>query len=54
MSLETFIKKFKIPEVAYPYINKIFKKEEINFVNTIEKDIFTKQDIEDIIISNVY
>ncbi|HEY8805498.1 MAG TPA: hypothetical protein VIM42_10420 [Clostridium sp.] len=52
MSLETFIGKFQIPKVAYPFINKIFTKEEINFVDKMDKDIFTKQDVEESIGSN--
>ena len=49
MNLENFIKKFQIPKVAHPSINKIFTKEEINFVDKMDKDIFTKQDVEKII-----
>jgi MinD superfamily P-loop ATPase containing an inserted ferredoxin domain len=52
MNLQNFIKKFQIPEVAYPFINKIFTKEEIDFVDKMDKKIFTKQDIEKIISSN--
>lgn len=53
MSLENFIKKFKVPKVAYPFVNKIFVKEEIYFIDKMDKDIFTKQDVEKIIGSNV-
>ena len=49
MNLENFIKKFQVPKVAYPFINKIFMKEEIDFVDKMNKDVFTKQDIEKII-----
>ena len=52
MNLENFIKKFQVPKVAYPFINKIFTEEEIDFVDKMDKDIFTKQDIEKIIGSN--
>lgn len=52
MNLENFIEKFLIPKVAYPFINKIFTEEEINFVDEMDKDIFTKQDIEKIIGNN--
>ena len=52
MSVENFIEKFQIPKVAHPFINKIFTKEEIDFIDNIDKDIFTKQDIEKIISSN--
>lgn len=52
MSLENFIEKFKIPEVAYPFINKIFTKEEIDFVDRMEKDVFTNHDVEEITGSN--
>jgi NAD-dependent dihydropyrimidine dehydrogenase PreA subunit len=48
MSLENFIKKFQIPEAAYPFINKIFTKDEIDFVDKVDKDVFTKQDAEEI------
>lgn len=46
MGLENFIRRFQIPEAAYPYIGKIFTKDEIDFVDKMDKDIFTKQDIE--------
>ncbi len=52
MDLQKFIKKFQIPEVAYPFINKIFTKEEIDFVDNMDKEIFTKQDIEKILSIN--
>lgn len=52
MDLQNFIKKFQIPEVAYPFINKIFTKEEIEFVDKMDKDAFTKKDIEKIIDEN--
>lgn len=52
MDLQKFIKKFQIPEVAYPFINKIFTKEEIDFVDKMDKEIFTKQDIEKILSIN--
>lgn len=52
MSLENFIGKFQVPKVAYPFINKIFMKEEIDFVDNMDKDIFTKQDVEKIIGTN--
>lgn len=53
MSLETFIEKFQIPKVAHSYIAKIFTKEEIDFVDKLEKDIFSKRDVEEIIHKNV-
>jgi len=52
MDLQNFIEKFQIPEVAYSFINKIFTKEEIDFVAKVDKDIFSKQDVEKIISSN--
>ena len=52
MSLENFIKKFKVPKVAYSFIDKIFTKEEIDFADKMDKDIFIKQDVEKIIGSN--
>ena len=52
MSVVNFIEKFEVPKVAHPFINKIFTKEEIDFIDNIDKDIFTKQDIEKIISSN--
>ncbi len=52
MDLQNFIKKFQIPEVAYPFINKIFTKEEIEFVDKMDKHTFTKKDIEKIIDEN--
>ncbi|WP_271813351.1 4Fe-4S dicluster domain-containing protein [Clostridium beijerinckii] len=52
MDLQNFIRKFQIPEVAYPFINKIFTKEEIEFVDKMDKDTFTKKDIEKIIDEN--
>jgi Pyruvate/2-oxoacid:ferredoxin oxidoreductase delta subunit len=52
MDLQNFIRKFQIPEVAYPFINKIFTKEEIDFVDKMDKDVFTKGDIEKIVGGN--
>lgn len=52
MNLQNFIEKFQIPEVAYHFINKIFTNDEIDFVDKMDKDVFTKQDIEKIIGSN--
>ncbi|MFL0168558.1 ATP-binding protein [Candidatus Clostridium helianthi] len=52
MDLQNFIRKFQIPEVAYPFINKIFTKEEIEFVDKMDKHAFTKKDIEKIIYEN--
>lgn len=49
MSIENFIEKFQIPVAAYPFINKIFTKDEIDFVDRIDKDIFVKQDVEEIV-----
>lgn len=53
MSLDNFIHKFKIPEVAYSSIDKIFTREEISFIDRIEKDLFTKKDIEEIIDTDI-
>lgn len=53
MNLQNFIEKFQIPKVVYPFINKIFTNDEIDFVDKMDKDVFTKQDIEKIIGSNV-
>ena len=44
-----FIQKFKIPEIAYPYINKMFTHQEIEFVDKMNKTMFTKKDIAEII-----
>ncbi|WP_017210441.1 4Fe-4S binding protein [Clostridium beijerinckii] len=52
MDLQNFIRKFQIPEVAYPFINKIFTKEEIEFVGKMDEHTFTKKDIEKIIYEN--
>lgn len=52
MNFQNFIKKFQVPETAYPFINKIFTEKEIDFVDKLDKDIFTKQDIEKIIRNN--
>ncbi|NOW05173.1 4Fe-4S binding protein [Clostridium beijerinckii] len=52
MDLQNFIRKFQIPEAAYPFINKIFTKDEIEFVDKMDKDAFTKKDIEKIIDEN--
>jgi len=52
MNLENFIKRFQVPKVAYPFINKIFTQEEIDFVDKMDKHIFVKQDVEKIISSN--
>lgn len=46
MELTSFIKRFQIPEAAYPYIGKMFTKEEIDFVDNMDKDAFTVQDVE--------
>lgn len=53
MELQNFIRKFQIPEVAYPFINKIFTKEEIYFVDKMNKDVFNKGDIEKIVGDNL-
>lgn len=52
VNLDNFIIKFQIPEVAFTSIEKIFTKEEIDFIEKIEKDIFTRQDVEEIIGKN--
>lgn len=52
MGIDNFIKKFQIPAVGYTSINKIFKKEEIDFVDKMDKDTFTQKDVEEIIGSN--
>lgn len=45
----SFIQKFEIPEVAYPYINKMFTGREIEFVDKMSKPVFTKKDAAEII-----
>lgn len=52
MRLKSFAKKFQIPESAYPYIGKMFTKEEIDFVDNMDKDTFTVQDVEAALGSN--
>ncbi|MBE6088326.1 MAG: 4Fe-4S ferredoxin [Clostridium beijerinckii] len=52
MDLQNFIRKFQIPDVAYPFINMMFTDEEIEFIDKMDKDAFTKQDIEKIIDEN--
>lgn len=46
MNLINFAKKFQIPEVAYSSIDKFFTEEEIDFVEKMEQEIFTREDIE--------
>ena len=46
MENQSFINKFQIPEVAYPYLTQMFTKEEIAFVEELDKEIFTKTDVE--------
>ncbi len=43
---QVFINKFQIPEVAYPFLDRIFLPEEIEFVARINPSIFTKADVE--------
>ena len=43
---QSFIDKFQIPEVAYPFINQIFHKDEIDFVTKLKRQIFTISDVE--------
>lgn len=49
---ELFIKKFGIPKVAYNAIDTFFRKEEVDFVEKINKDIFNEKDIKEIIGEN--
>lgn len=44
-----FIEKFKVPEVAVNYLDLFFEPSEIEFVEKINKDVFTKEDVEKII-----
>lgn len=48
MISQSFIEKFKVPETAYPYLEQIFTKVEIDFISNIEKDTFTASDIEEL------
>lgn len=49
---ELLIQKFEIPDVAVDYVDLFFTKEEIDFVENIEKEIFTKEDIARFILEN--
>lgn len=49
MNIENFIKKFQVPEVARPFVDKIFTEEEIDFVDRMDKKVFTLQDAKGII-----
>ena len=42
---QLFIDKFKIPQEAVPYITLFFTKEEIDFVEQMDKEVFTKEDV---------
>lgn len=47
MNNQSFISKFQVPEAAYPFLDRMFTGEEIDFVAGMEKDTFTKSDIEE-------
>lgn len=49
---QSFIDKFHIPEVAYPYIEQIFTREEIDFVSQLEIEVFTISDVKALGIKN--
>lgn len=44
---QTFVQKFQVPEAAYPYLERIFTREEMDFVSRIEKETFTVQDVKE-------
>ncbi|GFZ32391.1 hypothetical protein CSC2_29170 [Clostridium zeae] len=52
MNIENFIRKFQVPEAARPFVDKIFTKEEIDFVDRMDKEVFTLQDAKEIIGGN--
>ncbi|HWQ79632.1 MAG TPA: 4Fe-4S dicluster domain-containing protein [Anaerovoracaceae bacterium] len=52
MKHDAFIKKFQVPEAAYRSIDKLFTKEEIDFVCGMEKETFTEEDLADIDIAD--
>jgi Pyruvate/2-oxoacid:ferredoxin oxidoreductase delta subunit len=49
MNIENFNKKFQVPEVARPFVDKIFTEEEMDFVDRMDKDVFTLQEAKEII-----
>lgn len=49
---ELFVQKFQIPDVARDYLNVFFDEQEMDFVETISKEVFTKEDISKIISSD--
>lgn len=46
------IEKFEVPDVAVDYLELFFTKEEADFIEKIDKEIFTEKDIEKIIEGN--
>lgn len=49
---ELFIKKFGIPDAAKDFINIFFTDQEIKFVENMDKEVFTRADIEKLISSD--
>ena len=49
---ELFIKKFGIPDVARDYLDIFFTDQEIRFVESMDKEVFTRSDIKNFISSN--
>lgn len=52
MELKYLAEKFKIPEAAYASIDKFFTKEEIYFIEKMEKALFTAEDVEKVLGKN--
>ena len=42
---QAFIKKFEVPEAAYPFLEKMFTEEEIDFVSRMGKENFAVADV---------
>ncbi|MGI6095301.1 MAG: ATP-binding protein [Lachnospiraceae bacterium] len=45
MSRELFIKKYKVPEAAKPYLSLIFTEQEMDFAEQMESDTFTAEQV---------
>ncbi len=46
MKDQLFINKFQVPEAAYPNLSQMFTEEEIAFVAQMDRDTFTREDVE--------
>lgn len=53
MVAQTFIEKFKIPDVAVKFIDVMFTEDDKRIGENIKKDIFTKNDVADVIAADV-